>query len=74
MGLASLLTAPAAAVRMNFLSDAFSEPARKFAKTLDQGIGAIQRLQPGTDIPQPTHIGLTGVLAQRQLGILLLSK
>jgi hypothetical protein len=46
MGLASLLTAPAAAVRMNFSSDAFSEPARKFAKTLDQGVGAAISIIP----------------------------
>ena len=38
MGLASLLTAPATAVRMNFSSDTFSEPARKFAKPLDQDL------------------------------------
>ena len=56
------------------LSDAFAEPARQFAKTLNQGIGAVEGVQPGADILQPCQIGLGGLLAQGQFGILLLPK
>ena len=66
MDLASLLTGAAAAVRIILLSDAFAEPARQLAKTLNQGIGAVEEVQPGTHILQPCQIGLVGLLAQRQ--------
>ena len=74
MGLASLFAGLASAVRSIFSSDALPEPARKFAKTLDQGLGAVQRLQPGAHVLQPRQIGLAGLLAQSQLGILLFPK
>ena len=64
MGLASLFAALANAVRSIFSSDALPEPARKLAKTLDQGFGAVQRLQPGADVLQPHQIGLAGLLAK----------
>ena len=75
MGLASLLTGAAAAVRIIFSSDAAAPgPARKLPKTLDQGLGSVQRLQPGADVLQPCQIGLARLLAQGQLGILLFPK
>src|SRR6185503_10394348 len=56
------------------ISHTLPEPARKLAKTLDQGFRAVERLQPGAHVLQPCQIGLTGFVAQRQLGILLLPK
>ena len=75
MDLASLFAGPAAAIRINFfISHAFLEPARKLAKTLDLGLGAVELLQPSVDVLQPRHVGVAGFLTQGQLGVLLLPK
>ena len=74
MGLASLFTVPAAAVRIILRSNAPMEPAGQFAKTLDLGLGTIKGFQPGAHVLQPHHIGLNGLLAQGQFGVLLFPK
>jgi hypothetical protein len=74
MDLASLFAGTAAAVRIIFLSHALPEPARKLAKTLDQGLRAVERLQPEAHVLQPCQIGFIGLIAQCQFGILLLPK
>ena len=68
MDLASLFAGTAAAVRIIFLSHTLPEPARKLAKTLDQGLRAVERLQPGAHVLQPRHVGVRGFITQRQLG------
>src|SRR4029079_15347507 len=70
----SLFAAPAAAIRIIFLLHALPEPARKLAKTLDQGFRTIQRFEPGADILQPRQIGLAGLLAEGNLSVLLFPK
>ena len=55
-------------------SHALLEPARQLAKTLDQGLGAIDLGQPSLHVTKPRHIGLAGILPQGQLGVLQLSK
>ena len=67
MDLASLFPGTAAAVRSIFLSHTLPEPARKLAKTLDQGLRAVERLKPGADVLQPRHVGISRFITQRQL-------
>ena len=74
MDLASLFAGPAAAVRIIFYQTLVAEPARQFAKTLNQGLGSVDLLQPGRDIAQPCQIGLAGLLAEGQFGILQFPK
>ena len=74
MGLASLFTVPAPAVRIKISSHAALEPARRFAKTLDQGFGTVHFGQAGLDVAQPRQIGLAGLLSQSQLGVLQFPK
>ena len=77
MDLASLFAAPAAAIRiifLSFLSHALPEPARKLAKALNQGLRTIKRFEPGADILQPRQIGLAGLLAEGNLSVLLFPK
>ena len=77
MDLASLFAAPAAAVRiifLSFFSHALPEPARKLAKALNQGLRTIKRFEPGAYVLQPCQIGFTGLLAQGELSVLLLPK
>ena len=74
MGLASHFAVPAAAIRSIFQSDAPLQPARGFAKTLDQGLGAVQGLQPSLDVAKPRQIGLVGFLAQGGFRILQFPK
>src|SRR5262245_61221859 len=50
--------------------DAALEPAGKFPKALDQGLGAFGFGHPGLDILQPGQIGLAAVLGQCPLSIL----
>ena len=71
--------APATAVRIIFWAVAFGldaalEPAGKFSKTLDQGLGTLSLGHPGLDILQPGQMGLASVLGQGLLGVLHLPK
>jgi len=54
--------------------DAALEPARRFPKTLDQGLGAVHFSQPGLDVTQPRQIGLAGILAQGRFRIVQFPK
>ena len=54
--------------------DAALEPARKLAKTLNQGLGAVGFCHSGLEIAQPSQICLTRLLAQGELGILQFPK
>ena len=54
--------------------DTALEPARKLAKTLNQGFGAVDGLDPGLDIPEPGQVCLARLLTQGQLRILQFSK
>ena len=74
MDLASHFVVQTSAIRMIFQSNAALEPAGKLAKTLDQGLGAIDFRHPGLDVTQPRQIRLARLLAQRQFGILQFSK
>ena len=69
MGLASLFATRPPAVRIKFRSDALLEPTGRFPKTLDQGLSAVHFGESRLDVPQPTQIGLAGLVAQSQLGI-----
>ncbi|KAH1685173.1 hypothetical protein KXX24_008069 [Aspergillus fumigatus] len=51
-------------------SHALLEPARQLAKTLDQGLGAVDFGHPGLDVAEPSEIGLARLLAQGKLGVL----
>lgn len=57
-----------------FFSNRALEPAGRFAKSLDHGLGAIHLRQPGLDVAQPRHVGFAGLLAQGQFGILQFPK
>ena len=70
MDLASHFVIPANAVRMIFQSNAALEPAGKLTEALDQGLGAVHFGHPRLDVPQPSQIGLAGLVAQGCLGIL----
>ena len=54
--------------------DAALEPARKLAKTLDQGLGAVGFRHPGLYVAQPGKVRFAGILAQSQLGVLQFPK